>query len=245
MSCKYKNASFRGRQEDLSTETYCIAIKSLDLEHFDPTNPDIDTQDLTLQIRNSETPYPILSYDSEFNPENIFIIEDEGRYIIGYQYVCTRGGYYGYSFSVRNIVEKDSNSSGFITIDDQNIANVGDIYCAENNGNIMIEDGTGTYLMKIDSWPNDVQSKVRLLSEKQYIRCVTEEFIFYIDYIDENLFVLNRSTGEQWKVNNDSPTKVEFVDDGKIYYYMYKDKKYTLCRCNIDGSGWTQIYSYS
>lgn len=234
-------------QEDLSTETYCIAIKSLDLEHLDLSNPDIDPQDLTLQIRNSITPFPMHSYDGGFNPENLFVmqLEDEGRYIIGYQYVCTQGSYRDYSFSVCNVVEKNQNSNEFLAIDGENDTNVGSIHCAENSGNIMITDDTGTYLRKINSWPNDVQ-EVRVLSEKQYIRCVTEEFIFYIDdYINETLFALNRSTGEQWKVNNDSPSAVEFVDDGKIYYYMYKDKKYTLCRCNLDGSEWTQIYSYS
>lgn len=226
-------------QQDLSTQDYYIAINEINLLDIDTINPDADVIASRISGKSS-----LISFGESagggYNPVNFFVIVTENQYIIGYKYPSRAE-----SYIIRYDVVRDGDQ--FSVINEREAT--GDYYVRypKFDGQILVSHVDTTIAVDTDSWPDAIQDGTLILSKGKWLGCLADNMVFYKSDVD-GIWMLDLLTGEEKKINNDDSVHLEYVGDGKIYYYASEmDSEYhwytTLCSCNIDGTSWEKIYS--
>lgn len=235
-------------QYDLNTADYYTMIKAVDLT---------DESNLGAYILTETKITDISTLEFWGNVSDFFVVPLEGKYVLGYSIV---------SEDRQNIynVRHDATKNGTIfTARDFRYSTDGQqVFYPNLNGQVlthfigetrqgwMVYSSNGINAYDIDSWPNRLENGTEIFPPQFhcYFKCVADEMLFSSiteESKDTGIYIYNFATGENKKINNDDAYQIEFVGDGKIYYYVWSTGYgYSFCSCNLDGSSWRQIAVY-
>lgn len=186
----------------------------------------------------------------------LIVVPQEGKYMIGYNLYCAKdeNEYY-----VRyDLVKKE----GILSEIDFRYSTDGmEILHFNSDEQIFTQfiDEEYTYISygldayDISLWPDQLEDGVEILPPQygQEFMCITDDMIISsIDKgSDEGIYIFDLTRGESRQVNTDAAKQIEYIEDGKIYYYVsgWDNDNHRIdifCRCNLDGSNWKELGRY-
>lgn len=105
----------------------------------------------------------------------------------------------------------------------------------------------------ISLWPDQLGDGIEIVAPKyrQEFMCITDDMIIssIAEGSDEGIYIFDLTRGESRQVNTDAAKQIEYIEDGKIYYYVsgWDNDNHRIdifCRCNLDGSNWKELGRY-
>lgn len=243
----YLSASIE--QHDLNTADYYIIVKAIDL------TDELNLEPYILAITNVTD---ISTSESWGNVLKFFVAPLEEKYVLGYG-VVDENRYIHY---IRHDATKDG---PIFTKSDFRYSSDGPgVFYPNFNGQVLTPfvgettqgwfaaSSIGIKAYDIDSWPDRAENGTEIFPPQFYcsFKCVADEMLFLSiakESKDTGIYIYSFATGENKKINNDEADQIEYVGDGKIYYYVKKispDTGNVFCCCNLDGSNWKELDCY-
>lgn len=242
-------------QYDLNTTDCHTTVKIIDLAKSGLVNPQIDVEssvliDITSGADNNEP-----------HVDNLFVIPTEEKYVIGYYYD---------SYYVRHDITWEGDTLAEAdTVDEEDFRYFSYSYDTtvlypNLNGQILIAAGQwnwmpyqgGVRAFDFDLWPDELENGAELIPldtrPRITLKCVADNMLFLSteERVDgAGIYSYCIKTNESQKINNDVAEQIEYVGDGKIYYYVRGyDREdngvHIFCCCDLDGENWEKISTY-
>lgn len=227
------------KQTSATTEWFSVAVKAIDIGDG-KTSLGLGQSVL---VEGTE----IIDEQPETNPRDFFVVKDGDIWVAGYydeNYV------YDPYQTVRNTLAridilkvtngylaqtKTANDFGGISAVDSQ----GRIYGYEKRG---YYSGKDVYDMDVAYYVHYDMAEGSKLVENGRVLCVADDLLFYYKTQD-GLYQGDLTYFESKKINNDAPDAIEYVGDGKVYYYYYASNRgKILCSCDLNDSDWQEIY---